>query len=112
MLLAPQTVGLLVQLKIAGFGRGTWCSGITPAQHAGGPGLNPQRVHFYATRFTCGRASWKACYLVFLPIHHLTTLLLCNNIAVPIPCPATGHVRNFREGSAVPCINLKSVVRE
>ena len=23
---------------------GTWCSGITPAQHAGGPGLNPQRV--------------------------------------------------------------------
>ena len=22
-----------------------WCSGITPAQHAGGPGLNPQRVH-------------------------------------------------------------------
>ena len=27
--------------------RGTWCSGITPAQHAGGPGLNPQRVHLY-----------------------------------------------------------------
>ena len=25
--------------------RGTWCSGITPAQHAGGPGFNPQRVH-------------------------------------------------------------------
>ena len=24
---------------------GTWCSGITPAQHAGGPGFNPQRVH-------------------------------------------------------------------
>ena len=24
---------------------GTWCSGITPAQHAGGPGLNPQCVH-------------------------------------------------------------------
>lgn len=24
---------------------GTWCSGITPTQHAGGPGLNPQRVH-------------------------------------------------------------------
>ena len=22
--------------------RGSWCSGITPAQHAGGPGLNPQ----------------------------------------------------------------------
>ena len=25
--------------------KGTWCSGITPAQHAGGPGFNPQRVH-------------------------------------------------------------------
>ena len=25
---------------------GTWCSGITPAQHAGGPGFNPQCVHF------------------------------------------------------------------
>ena len=25
--------------------QGTWCSGITPAQHAGGPGLNPQCVH-------------------------------------------------------------------
>ena len=23
---------------------GTWCSGITPAQHAGGPGFNPQCV--------------------------------------------------------------------
>ncbi len=26
--------------------KGTWCSGITPAQHAGGPGFNPQCVHF------------------------------------------------------------------
>ena len=25
--------------------RGTWCSGITPAQHAGGPGFNLQCVH-------------------------------------------------------------------
>ena len=25
--------------------KGTWCSGITPAQHAGGPGFNPQCVH-------------------------------------------------------------------
>ena len=25
---------------------GTWCSGITPAQHAGGPGFNPQCVQF------------------------------------------------------------------
>ncbi len=29
---------------------GTWCSGITPAQHAGGPGLNPQCVHFGQVR--------------------------------------------------------------
>ena len=26
------------------FPEGTWCGGITPAQHAGGPGFNPQRV--------------------------------------------------------------------
>jgi hypothetical protein len=26
---------------------GTWCSGITPAQHAGGPGFNPQCVHLH-----------------------------------------------------------------
>ena len=25
---------------------GTWCSGITPAQHAGGPGFNAQCVHY------------------------------------------------------------------
>ena len=24
---------------------GSWCGGITPAQHGGGPGLKPQRVH-------------------------------------------------------------------
>ena len=28
------------------FHMGTWCSGITPAQHAGGPGFNPQCVQF------------------------------------------------------------------
>ena len=28
-----------------GTSTGTWCSGITPAQHAGGPGFNPQCVH-------------------------------------------------------------------
>ena len=27
---------------------GTWCSGITPTQHAGGPGFNPQCVHLIA----------------------------------------------------------------
>ena len=25
--------------------QGSWCSGITPAQHAGGPGFNPQCAH-------------------------------------------------------------------
>ena len=29
---------------------GTWCSGITSASHAEGPGFNPQRVHFRAQR--------------------------------------------------------------
>jgi hypothetical protein len=33
------------QRKAACPGKGTWCSGITPAQHAGGPGFNPQCVH-------------------------------------------------------------------
>ena len=32
--------------KIGIIQQGSWCSGITPAQHAGGPGLNPQTVHF------------------------------------------------------------------
>ena len=38
-----------------GTAKGTWCSGITPAQHAGGPGFNPQRVHVLAavTSKTC-----------------------------------------------------------
>ena len=27
------------------FALGTWCSGITPALHVGGPGFNPQCVH-------------------------------------------------------------------
>ena len=38
------------QLALDEFGpatsiRGAWCSGITSASHAEGPGLNPQRVH-------------------------------------------------------------------
>ena len=37
-----QLTHFLAQLQIA---EGTWCSGITPAQHAGGPGFNPQCVH-------------------------------------------------------------------
>ena len=31
--------------------KGTWCSGITPAQHAGGPGFNPQCVHYFSNRY-------------------------------------------------------------
>ena len=34
--------GLAHELKYVG----TWCSGITSAQHAGGPGFNPQCVHW------------------------------------------------------------------
>ena len=51
--------------------KGTWCSGITPAQHAGGPGFNPQRVHGclpdsisqQSTRPVSGSAVrfWKEC---------------------------------------------------
>ena len=36
---------------------GTWCSGITPAQHAGGPGFNPQRVHACAARAVFARVA-------------------------------------------------------
>ena len=32
---------------------GTWCSGITPAQHAGGPGFSPQCVHWYVHPCYC-----------------------------------------------------------
>ena len=39
---------------------GIWCSGITPAQHAGDPGLNPQRVHLDVSQLQlCGM-----CYAV------------------------------------------------
>ena len=36
---------------------GTWCSGITPAQHAGGPGFNPQCVHFFLLRISANLKS-------------------------------------------------------
>ena len=41
--------------------RGKWCSGITPAQHAGGPGLNPQRVHTVSMDVarSCRVAQWS-----------------------------------------------------
>ena len=32
-------------LQSSSMTKGTWCSGITPAQHAGGPGFNPQCVY-------------------------------------------------------------------
>ena len=32
---------------IVSYVRGTWCSGITSASHAEGPGFNPQCVHAY-----------------------------------------------------------------
>ena len=39
------------------FLEGTWCGGITPAQHAGGPGFNPQRAHFQ-TEGDIGKYKW------------------------------------------------------
>ena len=36
--------------------QGTWCSGITPAQHAGGPGFTPQCVHeVFGQKFSFSR---------------------------------------------------------
>ena len=53
--LLSERCGRISDLPIAGMlartcfpappSKGTWCSGITPAQHAGGPGFNPQCVH-------------------------------------------------------------------
>ena len=37
-------------LKVANPDRGTWCSGITSASHAAGPGFNPQCVHLMSER--------------------------------------------------------------
>ena len=43
--------------------KGTWCSGITPAQHAGGPGFNPQCAHYSLNRYNLLRGrviKWQA----------------------------------------------------
>ena len=43
--------------------KGSWCSGITPAQHAGGPGFNPRTVHISSSQLlsimqsVCSRTS-------------------------------------------------------
>ena len=44
--------------------KGSWCSGITPAQHAGGPGFKPQRVHIalYAIEMVRGYMECAASY--------------------------------------------------
>ena len=34
---------------------GTWRNGITPAQHAGGPGFKPQYVHSYIFAYVIER---------------------------------------------------------
>ena len=38
---------------------GTWCSGITPAWHVGGPGFNPQCVHFRVGICQLVFCNWK-----------------------------------------------------
>ena len=70
---------------------GSWCSGITPAQHAGGPGLNPQRVHLawarYGIRLLRAHLTWLRVAmgrLLFEPVanvnqcvfKHMASLLL------------------------------------
>ena len=61
--------------------KGLWCSGITSASHAEGPGLNPQQVHI-ATRAPHARlqygkfffsAAWTGSYLRKKLLHHQKT---------------------------------------
>ena len=42
----PNVVSLTCTQEKTNVLLGTWCKGITPAQHAGGAGFNPQCVHF------------------------------------------------------------------
>ena len=52
--------------------KGTWCSGITPAQHAGGAGFNPQRVNFrlcLTSNWTEGRSVCKCANLTWRHLH-------------------------------------------
>ena len=41
------TWSCMLRAVTAALSLGTWRSGITPAQHAGGPGFNPHCVHFH-----------------------------------------------------------------
>ena len=56
------------------FQLGTWYSGITPAQHAGGPGLNPQCVHSipFCLISLPTVSFWLALREVMLRIHTFT----------------------------------------
>ena len=62
--------------------KGSWCSGITPAQHAGAPGLNPLTVHKVHGRecendqCTVGSASVRQN---LAKISHATTQLSCES---------------------------------
>ena len=58
---------------------GTWCSGITPAQHAGGPGLNPQCVHLLH-----GTTLWRRQNKPHTKHGTILQLLL---VLLPVPLP-------------------------
>ena len=55
--------------------RGSWCSGITPAQHARGAGFNPRPVHAHVRLRLSQFAS--ACVCHSLPFPGLSSLWVC-----------------------------------
>ena len=66
---------------------GTWCSGITSAPHAEGPGCNPQSVH--------------ACRELFIGAQPYLLRHICSDMANPFeifsPALARGHFVNLQQ---------------
>ena len=66
--------------------RGTWCSGITSASHAEGPGFKPQCVHFLSVHAQGKRV---ACLQVYFPNENSTNKLAPNQQRhALLPCAA------------------------
>ena len=60
--------------------KGTWCSGITSALHAEGPGLNPQCVHVQEK----GRSGIQRCWVFLVSRRgHLPGVLVARLGSVP-----------------------------
>ena len=97
--------------------QGTWCSGITPVQHAGGPGFNPQCVHgvLLKTRFRAKhspKTSLSGEFSNFPPLEGEIERPCRGSLSVPTnapwhPAPSShaptpGKIRGLGEASAVP----------